>query len=411
MDPYILSPAMIGLLGSAPPELCLPLAEKKTDEALRLREARRLSDLMETKSCFCFLRLGDMDLAYLLAAQDGQLANFTYHDGPVTGTRPVGNPGIGPDYALRLQTAFEKADYVDFHERLWPVGAMLPKLKLQRSLQLHRNPNSETSYILLTWLEKEFKRFCRGKRVGLAGAEARLLEILSVTPEFQRVAANYWPRQEKFYFHQVREDGRNLNANLDLVKEDLKQFTKKHKLDVLFLSLGGGAKILCYELSRELNIRCFDFGAALRALTYSACDGNRAARSTHTPFLFRLSFGGYMSALEKAFHQLSPEELLAKSHAQLLLEVQKKEVGWTHRSFEYDFSAENVAAFQKSFREYRNRYSHLFRSSSVTIKERKDFLYFSGEHGLTMEGRAYYLWIKTKATVKQAARKLIISGV
>lgn len=382
-----------------------PLGEKDSEDTARRAAARHLSDLMEAQACFCFLRLGDMDLAYLLAEQDGQLAGMPYSDGLVTGTRAQGNPGIGAHYASRFRRAFEQADYVDFHERLWPMELWLPRLELQRSANLHRNPDRATSYLLLTWLEKEFKPFCQGKRIGLAGAEAGLLETLSATPEFQRAAAEYWPADAEIFFHQVREDGRNLNANLDLVKDDLKQFIEHHRLDVLFLSLGGGAKILCYELSRELNLRCFDFGAGLRALTYSACDGNRAARSTHTPFLYRLPFGIYMDAVEKAFPELSAEALLAKAHAQLLLEVQRKEVGWTYPSFEYDFSPENRKAFREAFQLYQTRCRRLFQCSPATVKERKDFLYFSGEHGLTTEGRAFYARLQLKSAVKNVLAK------
>ena len=157
----------------------------------------------------------------------------------------------------------------------------------------------------------------------------------------------------------MRDDGRKLDANLDLVKEDLRKFVKENQLDTLFLSLGGGAKILGYELSRELRICCFDFGAMTRALTYSGCDGNRFARSTHSPFLFRIPFETHMDALEKAFPNLAPAELLAKAHGQLLLEVMKKEVGWTFASWEFDFSRENVSAFRRAFKAYRKRYRRL----------------------------------------------------
>lgn len=388
-----------------------PLGEKDADGVARQSAARRLSELMESHPSFCFLRLGDMDLAYLLAEQDGQLNNMPCGDGAVTGTQAQGNPGIGANYAARFRRAFELADYVDFHERLWPMELWLPRLELQRSATLHQNPDRETSYLLLTWLEKEFKQFCRGKHIGLAGAEAGLLELLSLTPEFQQVAADYWPTDAEIFFHQVREDGRNLDANLDLVKDDLKSFVQANRLDVLFLSLGGGAKILCYELARELNLRCFDFGAALRALTYSACDGNRAARSTHSPFLFRLPFGVYMEAAEEAFPRLKPEELLAKAHAQLLLEVQRKEIGWTYPSFEYDFSEENRKAFRAAFQHYQARYRRLFRHSPPAIKERKDFLHFTGEHRLTMEGRAFYGWLKLKAGAKNMLAKSALREV
>jgi cytidylate kinase len=47
-------------------------------------------------------------------------------------------------------------------------------------------------------------------------------------------------------------------------------------VDTVFLSLGGAAKILCFELAKELDVRMFDFGAMLRALTFSGSPGNLA---------------------------------------------------------------------------------------------------------------------------------------
>src|SRR5262249_48865291 len=252
-----------------------------------------------------------------------------------------------------------------------------------------------------TWTEKEFKEYCKGRRIGFAGAEARLLELLVQTPEFLRAATDYLPNEAKIFYYQVRDDGRNLDANLDLIKEDLREFVKRHRVDTLFLSLGGGAKILGYELSRELGICCFDFGAMMRALTYSGCDGNRTARSPHSPFLFRIPFGVYMDALEKAMANLAPAELLAKAHGQLLLEVLKKEIGWTSVSWEFDFSGENLAAFRKAFQEYRRRYRKLFGTSTATKMERAGFLHFCGTHGLTLEGRLFLMRFNAKGFIRR----------
>jgi hypothetical protein len=250
--------------------------------------------------------------------------------------------------------------------------------------------------VFLTWTEKEFKEYCKGRRIGFAGAEARLLELLSQSSEFKQAAVNYWPSSAQIFYHQVRNDGRDLDSNLDLVKGDLRVFVQQHAVDTLFLSLGGGAKILGYELSRELGICCFDFGAMIRALTYSGCDGNRLARSTHSPFLFRIPFETHMDALEKAFPTLTPAELLAKAHAQLLLELMKKEVGWTSASWEFDFSPENVSNFRKAFKQYRQRYGKLFNSSPAAKIERAGFLHFCGTHGLTFEGRVFLLLFHVK---------------
>jgi hypothetical protein len=157
---------------------------------------------------------------------------------------------------------------------------------------------------------------------------------------------------------------------------------------------------LGYELSRELGICCFDFGSMIRGLTYSGCDGNRMARSPHSPFLFRIPFGVYMDALEKATPNFSPAELLAKAHGQLLLELVKKEVGWTFTSREYDFNPENVSNFCTAFKEYRQRYGNLFDASSVTKMERAGFLHFCGTHNLTLEGCAFLCLFRLKSLAR-----------
>jgi hypothetical protein len=343
--------------------------------------------------------MGDMELVYLLAEQYDRLDEIEFSDGPLSGTQGYANPGLSAKHAARLRRAYEQADYVDFHEKNWPNEHLVPRLNLNRASGSYRNPTKETSLLFLTWTESEFKDYCQNRRVGFAGAEARMLDLLSQAPEFKRAARDYWPERAQIFYHQVRNDGRDLDANLDLAKEDLQAFVKQHQLDTLFLSLGGGAKVLGYELSRELGICCFDFGAMIRAFTYSGCDGNRVARSPHSPFFFRIPFGVYMNILEKVMPNLSATELLAKAHGQLLLEVLKKEVGWTFASWEFDFSAENVAAFHNAFKEYRGRYSKLFNLSSATKMERAGFLHFCGTHGLTLEGRLFLMAFRAKEVV------------
>jgi hypothetical protein len=108
-----------------------------------------------------------------------------------------------------------------------------------------------------------------------------------------------------------------------------------------------------------------------------------------------------MDALEQAFLNLTPAELLAKAHGQLLLEVMKKEVGWTFASWEFDFSEENRVAFQKAYQIYRTRYQHLFKVSPETRKERAGFLHFCGTHGLTLEGRLFLLLFRLKGLARR----------
>ena len=392
------------LLQSCPPPGGSMFGDKADGETARRKEASLLSRLMATSRPFCFLRMGDMELVYLLAEQYNQLNEIEFRDGPMSGTQGYANPGLSAKHAERLRRAYEEADYLDFHEKNWPNEHLVPRLTLERAPGSYRNPTKGASLVFLTWTQSEFKKYCQGRRVGFAAAEARLLELLSQTPEFKRAATDYWPERAEIFYHQVRNDGRDLDANLDLVKEDLREFVREHRLDTMFLSLGGGAKILGYELSRELGICCFDFGAMIRAFTYSGCDGNRFARSPHSPFFFRIPFQTHMDALEQAFPDLTPAELLAKAHGQLLLEVMKKEVGWTFASWEFNFSQENRMAFKRAYPVYRTRYQHLFKASPETRKERAGFLHFCGIHGLTLEGRIFILWFRFKGWVRRTIR-------
>ncbi len=389
------------LLQSCPRPCGSAFGKKEDGYDARLAQAKLLSELMRSRRPFCFLRMGDMELAYLLAEQHKQLDRIEFRDGPMSGTQAYCNPGLSAKHAQRLRRAYEQAEYVDFHEKNWPNEHLVPRLALKMATGSYRNPTKEASLVFLTWTEKEFKQYCQGRRIGLAAAEARLLELLSSTREFKQAAMDYWPERAEIFYHQLRDDGRNLDANLDLVKEDLRGFVKQHRLDTLFLSLGGGAKILGYELSRELRICCFDFGAMIRAFTYSGCDGNRVARSPHSPFFFRIPFGVHMDALEQAMPNLGAAELLAKAHGQLLLEVVKKQVGWTFTSWEFDFNPENVSAFRTAFQEYRQRYRKLFSSSSETRMERAGFLHFCGTHGLTLEGRLFLMGFRAKGLIRR----------
>ena len=226
--------------------------------------------------------------------------------------------------APRLRSVLANADYLDFHEYLWQDPSILDDLVDQRALGTTRNPNHATSYILPTWLECEFKRFCEGRRILFCGAEAPLLEELLKHSIFRDLVSAFWPDNCTTFFLRPREDGRNLGANLDLIKQDLIEAVKRWQIDTLFLALGGGAKILCFELAKELGICAIDFGSFMRSFTYSGSQGNRNGRATHLIFLNRVPFGLYMDALEKTFPDLTPEALLAKAHAQLLLKCRKR---------------------------------------------------------------------------------------
>ena len=366
----------------------------------RLVEAKRLTTLMSSGGGFSFVRLGDKDLAFLLFPED-VVSTFGNASNQIKGTQANGTPGLQADQALRLQKAFEQASYVDFWECQWKDDSWLEKLNLHRSPDAHRNPDQKTSFIMATWLEHEFKNYCTGRRILFCGAGAPLLESLQRREAFRRYASAFWPSHCQTFFLRPRNDGKNVGSNLDMIKDALREAVLRHKIDTLFVSLGGAAKILCQELADELKICAFDFGVGMRSLTYSGSGGYMAARATHLIFLYRIPFGIYMDALVESFPCLSSEELLAKAHAQLLLEVQEKEVGWSHSAWENDFSPENVAHFREGFREYKRRYWSLLNKSNVTRKERADFLHFCGTHRLTLEGRLFLMLFRSKGLLRR----------
>ena len=130
------------------------------------------------------------------------------------------------------------------------------------------------------------------------------------------------------------------------------------RYDTLLICLGGSAKILCYELAREMSVRAIDWGSMLRGLTYSGSDGQSAWRASHNPFFFRVPFPIYLRSMVRAWPGLSREELLGKAHAQLCLEMQRKSIGSTFPAdvhdpdnFEHNFN--NERNFLAGYHHYR----------------------------------------------------------
>jgi hypothetical protein len=383
-----------------------PLGNKPTsleEIECRKKEANRLTHLLESSTSFSFLRIGDNELFLLLAFQANETPETNSNSYVQTGTRASGGPGISLKHGQRFWNAYCNASYVDYYDRIWPNTKLLPKLQLNRPSILERNPDYQTSIILYTWVEFEFQSYCERHRVGFVGAESSTLQKLSIQKEFLESSGSIWPRVGEQFFLQPKENGSNLDRNLDLIKEEIRAFVVKNKIDTLFISLGGAAKILCYELAKELNIRCFDFGAALRALCYLGSIGHKMGRSAHSLFYYRLKFNTVMDAIEAAYPNLNPSELMAKAHAQLILELQKKEAGWTYANWEYDFNSENLMIFHQSFKAYKKRFKSHFRYSPETIIERARFLHFCGTHKLTWEGRVFIAVFHAKVL----ARKII----
>src|SRR6266567_4125583 len=82
------------LLQSCPAPNGSMFGKKADGEAARRKEASLLSRLMATRRPFCFLRMGDMELVYLLAEQYNKLNEIEFKDGPMSGTQGYANPGL-----------------------------------------------------------------------------------------------------------------------------------------------------------------------------------------------------------------------------------------------------------------------------------------------------------------------------
>jgi hypothetical protein len=218
-------------------------------------------------------------------------------------------------------------------------------------------------------------------------AEAPLLEQLYKKSQYRKIASQFWLESACPSFLSVRNDGRYYWDYLDEIKKDIYAKVVLDKIDTVFISLGSGAKILCYELAEELGICTFDFGSAIRGLAYAGSPGYHAARGTHTPFFFRLPIQLYMEALNEAYPDLSVADALSKAHAQLCLDLQKKEVASStatdvRSSNNFDPNPENLKYFWENFRYYRSQLLPLVQSNTRAKELVCDFTRYRRVHGL-----------------------------
>src|SRR5262249_1415295 len=161
------------------------------------------------------------------------------------------------EHAGRLQTAYERCSYLDFHDGWRTNKQALPNWKHNRLPGLHRNPGPEVSQLFFDWLRYEFFRYIQGRRCLFVGAEAGIMRELYSDPTYRRIASRYWPSNaDPIFFPELRRVG----DFVDDIKTDVSAAIVKNNIDTVFISLGGASKILCYELSEEHQIAAFDFG-------------------------------------------------------------------------------------------------------------------------------------------------------
>jgi FkbM family methyltransferase len=362
-----------------------------TPNSLKRRsEAKRLTALMEIQTPFTYLRLGDGELQLLLEWQEGQTptpsrstASTLFDAYSINGLREQ-------DYS-RLRDSFERCSYLDTFERVRYSAENFHRLKLKRNSNQTRSPNADLSQIFYEWTFLELPAYVARHRCVIAGAEGPLLRALLSDPRYRKSIGHFWLNPGNITCVGIRNNGRNYWNALPEIKNDLVSALKDSKADTLFLSLASGAKILCQEISEDLGIRCFDLGAMLLGLTYSATPGNSVARNSHNPFFFRVPFDIYLDALQRASPDLLICDLVTKAQAQLCLELLRKKIMYSfvpeikdHRNF--DPSAENLYHFRCSEREYYRRFGPFLTGSTEGRKLADNFDTWCRERGLGAYG-------------------------
>src|SRR5258707_5027126 len=103
---------------------------RPVNTSARRTECERISNLMAAKRPFSFLRLGDMDLMFLIASQNRCAVSWQEmaqsEQEIVSSTIAFGHPGLKLEHASRLQTAYECCSYLDFHDGYPTVKQKLP---------------------------------------------------------------------------------------------------------------------------------------------------------------------------------------------------------------------------------------------------------------------------------------------
>jgi hypothetical protein len=366
----------------------------------RRSEAKRLTALMETQTPFTYLRLGDGELGLLLEWQEGHTPT-AIRSTASTLFDAYGINGLRERDYSRLRDSFERCGYLDTFERVCYSAENFRRLKLKQNPNQTRSPNADLSQIFYEWTFLELPEYVARHRCVIAGAEGPLLRELLADLRYRKCTGRFWLHPGNITCVGIRNNGRNYWDALPEIKNDLVSVLKESRADTLFLSLASGAKILCQEISEDLGIRCFDLGAMLLGLTYSATPGNSVARNSHNPFFFRVPFDIYLDALQRANPDLSMCDLVSKAQAQLCLELLRKEVMYSFvpeiknlRNF--DPSAENLRHFRVSERQYYQRFGSFLMDSSEGRKLAENFDTWCRERGLGVYGsltrRVVLIW-------------------
>jgi hypothetical protein len=307
-----------------------------------------------------FVRLGDGELRFLIECQDGAWADGKYDKwsqapSPDNATGTLGLRRCDYD---RLLAAYEQSYVVDDYSKQDFNSLNLPRLRWQRRPDGVRASSGAHDSLLLGWVTGELFNVIRSQRVLICSAESALLAELLTDRDYRKAISTYIP--EGFDVRCLVPVGGGLAASTHLLEQKaaLLDLIKRERIELLLLGLGGCAKILCYEVAAETGVPAVDFGSMVRALTFSGSDGFAAWRASHNPFLARVPLRTYFPALVRSAPRMDAGWLLGKAHAQLLLNLQRREVGRTyaadpHSASSLSLDEENVAWFAEDFEFFR----------------------------------------------------------
>lgn len=374
--------------------------------SLRIREAHRLTELMEENKKFSFVRLSDGEIRWILDTLAG-IDNSLYKHIDVGNVEQINcTAGFHPDFLQRFLKSYENATYVDYCESTPYVKTHLSKVPIHRPPEAYRNTCPDTSNIFFEWCAFELKSWLKSHRCLFASAESTMLNYFWKEPRFRSTASEVLHFSSSVFFHQIRENGKNYSENLNLIKEDLRKDIVQNKIDTVFLSLGSGAKILCSELAEELNIRLFDFGSLTRALVYSGSAGYQSLRQTHNPYLYRLPFALWMEGVQHAFPDMTQLQLAVRIYSQLTMELHRKIPLRFNTSDGYvddaiDCSPENMAAFKTGYRIYQNNYRDFFLNDPEIKNYDLLFHRWLWKKGIGWKGKLFQAGVKGKVLLRK----------
>lgn len=375
----------------------------------RLLSLIRLSKLIESTPGFSFLRLGDGELRFLLHMQSGIWDDARYDYSRVTSSveKAISGAALKSEHYERLQAAYDYCSFLDLNFDIDYIKKHYSSWRRKQSpSQFNATTSDEGGSLLLDWTHVEFPRYISGKTTLFCGAEASLQRELLGDKRYRSIARSFWPEDADVHFVQPVHDGRFLARDLEEIKEQLRSAIRRVRPHTVFLCLGGYAKILAYELAVEEGVRTFDFGSMLRALTYSGSSGYATWRANHNPFFFRVPLDVYLDALLKVKPDITISELTAKAHAQLSLDLQRKEYGKTYPADLHDPSSfsptkENLDAFWADYRIYRSRVRKKAKNDNDAKTLLDEFDYWLLKKGIGFKGKLFRMAVSAKGMLRR----------